>query len=194
MGEVPLCGDCLREMAPEMREWQADSFSARSLYLYNEKIRSLLFQYKGCFDIELADVFLAYQAPYLRWLYPGYTLVPAPSFAEKEKIRGFNHVELMFKPLRLPFLFCLEKRDDVKQADASYEERQKIGEHIVFRETASLRGKKILFVDDLYTTGATAKACCHLLERQGAKQVKILVMGYTPPNRLGELKKSGSML
>jgi competence protein ComFC len=176
-------------MDPEIREWKAGPYRVRALYRYNEKIRSLLFQYKGCFDIELSDIFLCYQAPYLRLLYPGYTLVPAPSFLAKDEARGFNHVELMFKPLQLPFCHCLEKLDDVKQANNTYEERQHIGEHLRFKEGFSVQGKKILFVDDLFTTGATAKACCHLLEEHGAKKVQILVMGYTPENRLGDLKK-----
>jgi predicted amidophosphoribosyltransferase len=176
-------------MAPEMKEWKVGAISARALYTYNEKIRSLLYQYKGCFDIELADIFLCYQAPLLHLLYEGYTLVPAPSFLAKDEARGFNHVELMFKPLHLPFCHCLEKVDDVKQADSSYEQRQAIGEHLRFKEGYGVQGKKLLFVDDLFTTGATAKACCHLLLSHGARKVQILVMGYTPENRLGNLKK-----
>jgi competence protein ComFC len=175
-------------MDPEMKEWKLGEIPVRALYRYNEKIRSLLFQYKGCFDIELSDIFLCYQAPLLRLLYWGYTLVPAPSFSAKDEERGFNHVELMFKPLHLPFCHCLEKVDDVKQADNTYEERQHIGEHLRYKEGYEIKGKKILFVDDLFTTGATAKACCHLLQKHGAKKLQILVMGYTPENRLGALK------
>jgi hypothetical protein len=58
----------------------------------------------------------------LRFLYRGYTLVPAPSFAAKNEARGFNHVELMFAPLHFPFIVKRpsEKLDDVKQADLHY--------------------------------------------------------------------------
>ena len=140
----------------------------------------MLFQFKGCADIELAPLFLGYQVPLLRFLYRGYTLVPAPSFSEKNEARGFNHVEVMFSALKLPFLHPLIKIDDVKQADLHWDERQKIGQHLRYDETVDIRGKKILFVDDLFTTGATAKACCELLEKHGAKHLQILVMGYTP--------------
>jgi competence protein ComFC len=178
--DVPVCGRCFRQMAPRMRMWKVSGIEARSLYYYNEEIRTLLYQFKGCFDVELAPVFLAYQAPLLRLAYRGYTLVPAPSFAEKNAVRGFNHVELMFSCLKLPLCHAIEKVDDVKQANLHWDDRQKIGNHLRFVEGSSIAGKKILFIDDLFTTGATAKACCRLLLSHGAKKVKILVMGYTP--------------
>jgi ComF family protein len=162
-----------------METFKVGEFSARALYAYNEAVRSLLFQFKACGDIELAPVFIAYQAPLLRLFYQGYILVPAPSYEAKNDSRGFNHVEEMFKPLRLPLLKALKKTSDVKQASLNFAERQKIGERLAFCEDVSVAGKKILFVDDLITTGATAKACCTLLKEHGAKKVRILAMGHT---------------
>jgi predicted amidophosphoribosyltransferase len=186
--EVPLCGHCLRQMDPKMRYWKVEGIEACSLYSYNGMVRDLLYQFKGCGDIELAPVFLAYQAPLLRFLYHGYTLVPAPSFEAKNEARGFNHVELMFSSLHLPLLHALRKLDDVKQANLHFDDRQKIGQHLARNEGVSIAGKKILFVDDLFTTGATAKACCHLLQKGHPSRLKILVMGYTPEKTLAELR------
>ena len=190
--EVPLCEDCLREMNPQMRYWKVEGIEVCSLYFYNGKVRDLLYQFKGCGDIELAPIFLAYQAPLLRFLYRGYTLVPAPTFEEKNEPRGFNHVELMFAPLKLPIVKALRKLDDVKQANLHYDDRQKIGEHLALVPGVSLAGKKVLFVDDLFTTGATAKACCHLLREAHPSRLKILVMGYTPEKGLEELRNAPS--
>jgi len=181
---VPLCDSCFREMDSRMMRWELKwnkhQIPVHALYLYNEKIRSLLYQFKGCADIELAPIFLGSQAPLLRAMYWGYTLVPAPSFASKNEARGFNHVELMFAPLKLAILHPLVKVDDVKQANLHLEERKNIGEHLRYDERVSIVGKKILFVDDLLTTGSTAKACCELLLPHQPKKLKILVMGYTP--------------
>jgi ComF family protein len=173
-------------MAPHEEIFSLEGIPVRCLYPYNERIRSLLYQFKGCGDSELKDVFLARQAPLLHWLYHGYLLAPAPSFRAKDEARGFNHVQLMFSLLKLPFIEPFIKTDDVKQADNSYAERQRIGEHIRFDETVSVRGRKILFVDDLLTTGATAKACCRLLKEHGARKVAILTMGHTPKEELGK--------
>ena len=49
----------------------------------------------------------------------------------------------------------------------------------------SVAGLNVLFVDDLLTTGATAKACTEMLFEHGANKVEILVMARTidPKNR-----------
>lgn len=177
-GEVPLCGNCFHFLRPNAETFLLDGVKVRYLYKYCEPVRDLLFRYKACGDIELGPVFLAYQAPLLSLIYRGFTLVPAPSFKGKDLKRGFNHVEEMFKSLNRPQIKAIQKNDDVKQADLGYEERQRIGEHLRWIEGTSVMNQKILFVDDLCTSGATAKACCRLLKEHGASRIEILVMGH----------------
>ena len=88
----------------------------------------------------------------------------------------------MFRPLGLPFYDCLIKTKDVKQANLNYADRQKIGKALAIKEATNLRGKKVLFVDDLLTTGATAYASVRLIRRAGSEDVRILTMGHTPRN------------
>ena len=89
-------------------------------------------------------------------------------------VRGFNHVEELFKGIGRGFIHAIIKKDDIKQANLHYKERQEISNHLLWNDKETVLGKNILFVDDLITTGATAKACTKLLLEHGAKKVKIL--------------------
>ena len=136
---------------------ELDGIKATSLFVYNDKVKQMLYQCKGCFDYEMAEVFLSRQRSFLKRKYRNWVLVPAPSYEEKDKVRGFNHVEEMFKGLERPFVHAIEKKDNVKQADLNFVERQQIGKHLVWKEGVSVAGLNVLFVDDLLTTGAKSK-------------------------------------
>ena len=172
--DTHLCQSCFSKMHPKMMFYKLDGIPVISCYLYNEKIREMLYQFKGCFDIELGEVFLVNQKRYLRFLFHSYYLVPAPSYKEKDEARGFNHVEELFKGIGKGYIHAIIKKDDIKQANLHFRKRQEIATHLLWNEKESVSGKNILFVDDLITTGATAKACTKLLLEHGAKKVKIL--------------------
>lgn len=173
-------------MAPVFTSFKTEGVPSLALYFYNEKITSILFQFKGCFDIELAPVFLGRALPLLKAKYRGYTLLPAPSSPSHDERRGFNHVVEMFKGLGLPILQAFRKTEDVKQADLSAKERKKVKKRIAWNKGISIRGKKVLLVDDVYTTGSTMKACLALAKKHRPKKISILVMAKTPP-----LKRQG---
>ena len=187
--EPLVCPKCRMAMNPRKHEEQVGKWKAMSFYVYDEMIQTMLYQLKGCGDYEMAKTFLHAYVLYLRWRYRAYVLVPAPSFKEREETRGFNQVEAIFEELKLPFCHAVTKLDNVKQADLHWKERQDIGKHIVWNPKANVVGKRVLFVDDLLTTGATAKAVCRLLEEHKAKEVRILVMARTPKKEVNGHQK-----
>lgn len=144
-----------------------------SFYEYNEEIKSMIYDLKGCGDIELAPLFLYEQAEYLRNRFRGYTIIPIPSYREKDKTRGFNHVKEIFKCINSNYLDTIEKIDDYKQSDHNAEERREIGSHLRWIG-GNLENKKVLLVDDIITTGSTMEACADLCMRNGAKKVFLL--------------------
>lgn len=150
-----------------------------SLYFYNEQIRTLLYRFKGCGDYELKDIFFAYQAYWLSIRFRGYLLIPVPSSKSHDEARGFNQVEAMCGCLRLPICRYLEKRVEAKQSDLSAKMRREVGKYMAYVGPTSLKGKKILLVDDVYTTGSTAKACLRLLLKNKPKKIFFLAMSKT---------------
>ena len=105
-------------------------------------------------------------------------MIPAPSYQKSDEERGFNHVEEIFGILKLKMSKCIHKTKQVKQADLTTKERQQIGD-ILEIDNVDLKGKKILLVDDVYTTGSTIKAMINLARQKGAKNVKVLLMSKT---------------
>lgn len=150
-----------------------------AMYYYDTTLRGLIYQLKGCFDIELAKSFLSTYAFELKMMYFNRYIVYAPSYEEDNKIRGFNHVEEIFKVLKLKPLDILKKTEHHKQSDQSLKQRDEIKKYLKVDYNGDLQGKHILLVDDIYTTGSTIRACLNLLKELHPKSIKILVLCKT---------------
>ena len=167
-------------MNPKIQRWKVDNVVCYALFEYKDQIRSLLYQFKGCLDYELFPVFVYFSEPLIRFRFRNYIIVPAPSSALRNAQRGFNQVVEMFKPLGLTISDVLLKNSDDKQSDLGAKQRQEVYKVLAMKKGAGIRRKKILLVDDVYTTGSTIKGCINLLKKHGASKVAVLVMSKTP--------------
>lgn len=137
---------------------------------------TLIYQYKGCGDYELKEIFIN---PFLEELilrYKGYKIVSIPSHAEHIEKRGFDHVKEMFSSLRIEFIDCLFKKEKYKQSDYNLEERSEAKNLIGIKNGEALKNKKILIVDDICTTGSTLRSAIKLVSLYEPKDIKILVV------------------
>ena len=173
-----ICHDCFLKFEPKLNKFFVDDIECLNIYYYTEKIQEILYQFKGCKDYELKSVFLEYYQNYLNLKFKGYCIIPAPSSGNSDKERGFNHVEEMFSILKLKMMKCIHKNKDVKQADLTTKEREKISHYLTI-DNVDLKGKKILLVDDVFTTGSTIKAMIKLVKEKGASKIKVLLMSKT---------------
>jgi ComF family protein len=109
-------------------------------------------------------------------------VVPVPLHWRKQWQRGFNQAELLARYVarrrRVPLLAALKrKRSTAVQASlASAGRRRNVAGAFEIRAKAAVAGKKILLVDDVMTTGATASACASVLKRAGAQSVSLVTL------------------
>ena len=177
--KLSLCPQCYKRLLPRFIKFFVLSHEAMSFYYYDQDIRALLYQFKGCFDYEIARIFLERYFRETRLKYLGYIIVPIPSYDEDNQRRGFNHVEEIFKLLNLPIKNVLVKTSRFKQADHNKKERKNINKHLSINGKQNLQNQKVLIVDDVYTTGSTMKAAIRLIESLHPKDIQVLVMSKT---------------
>ena len=70
-------------------------------------------------------------------------------------------------------------KNNVAQSTLTLEKRKKNVKN-VYKVVSSknIRGKSILLIDDIYTTGATANECARVLKENGAKEVICMTIAY----------------
>ena len=176
--DVSLCHKCLSELKPVFNEFKIGDIKCLNIYWYTDTIQGLLYQFKGCTDYELKDTFLDYYNEYISLKYHGYIMIPAPSSEEANKERGFNQVVEMFSKVKLPMYCCIHKRNDFKQHSLNSKERSEV-KNLLKIDNIDLSKKKILIVDDVYTTGATVKSMIELIKKKNPHKIQVLVMAKT---------------
>ena len=177
--DICVCQECQKQLNPQFIYFNVDGYKALALYDYSEFIKKQIYLFKGCFDYEMKDVFLNLFIKEIKLAYSGYTVVPIPSYKEDDEIRGFNHVIEVFKQTGLEINEIIEKTDHFKQAEHSANKRKEIKKYLRLISNEPLTKKKVLIVDDIYTTGSTMKAAINLVERLNPKTIKVLVLAKT---------------
>ena len=182
--ETPICQACQTEMESKFISFSVDGHKATSIYDYNPFIRKLIYQYKGCYDYELHKVFLDRYAKEIKLRYFDYVVIPIPSYKNEDEERGFNHVVETFKSLGINMLNIIEKTEKHKQAVSTFNQRKEVYRYLELNSHPDLSKKKVLIVDDVYTTGSTMKAAIHLVEKLNPKKIDVLVVAKTRGKQL----------
>jgi ComF family protein len=112
-------------------------------------------------------------------------VVPVPMYEPKRRQRGFHHAQLIARAavkalrarrpelkLKLAEDLLERRRATRSQAGLSPHQRRANLRGVFFApHPGRLQGKNVLLLDDIYTTGATARACSEVLRRAGAASV-----------------------
>ena len=111
-------------------------------------------------------------------------VVPVPSTTRRNRDRGYDPGRLLAEEvsrrLRLPVRRLLSRvRDAAPQSSVPAAERRRNVKG-AFRADAAASGRRLLLVDDVMTTGATAFEAADALRAAGAAGVDLLVLARTP--------------
>lgn len=176
-----LCQQCFSQFKIANLTFSILNCPIKILYYYNDFLKTLFFQYKGCYDIELAPIFLNYHLKQLKKEFKDYVIVYPPSNDLEVKKRKFQHIKELAKPLCLPIYDVFYKTKDYKQSKMPFRFKKEIFSIIAFKKNKNLENKKILLIDDIFTSGNTIQACILLLQKNISKikDLKILCICKT---------------
>ena len=181
-GEIDLCGAC-RADAPEYPGKKInirflDSFAA--VWYYEGNVRSSLLRYKFYNARSYSVSYGRILAMKLLREYPeGFDILTWVPVSRLRKLRrGYDQVELLAKAvgteLGVTPVSTLKKiRNNRPQShikDPAARKANVLGAYQL-KPDADVKGKRVLLLDDILTTGATAGECARVLLSAGAKEV-----------------------
>ena len=185
-GSNRVCGDCITSpkrfrIARAPVAYDQALMNLIHCYKYSAKIQLakplgglLLFSFQRYWDTENIDL-----------------LIPVPLYAGRFRQRGFNQaylliynwkkiakeLNLIVPAIQIETHALVRNRSTVPQTGLGRKERMvNIKDAFSVREPEKIEGKRILLVDDVYTTGATVDECSRVLLDNGAKTVDVLTV------------------
>ena len=149
----------------------------QSLVYYAGPIRTLIQQIKYRHSFAIVAELLPQLLPktFLEFE-PDLMIVPVPLSKERYQTRGFNQSEIIAKALGDAFTEPVETKWLKRIKNTATQTRLTREERILnlkdtFVASSEVRGKSVLLIDDVWTTGSTLNEAANELKRKGAKRV-----------------------
>jgi ComF family protein len=153
----------------------------RAAVAYDDISRSIALRLKYGRKTALARTMSRYMGPLVGEMPSDALLVPVPLHRRRLWSRGFNQSAIVARelsrrtgvPVAVDALRRIRPTPPLKGMGMRQRRRTVAG---AFRAngSAELRGRTIILVDDVFTTGSTANACARILKRAGAGRVDLI--------------------
>ena len=193
-----LCPDCKSTLEISRSHEICSSQNLKDLYCAldyrNPLLKNLIQKFKyEPFVKELSPTLSSLIIEHLQLLdnkpsFKDFTIIPVPLEKRKLKGRGFNQAEEISKELSsflaIPLIpNCLIKtKETIPQVELTTETRKEnIKETFSYQHPELVKEKKILLVDDVYTTGSTMEEAARVLREAGAKEIIGIVIARARP-------------
>jgi len=183
----PLCTKCRKKLRkPEQSFYvghKEEEYLVWSAFYYSNIVKELIIRLKYKSDFVCGEILAKYMLELVLCNELQFDLISyVPMTKKAKRKRGYNQSEFLAnylsKFLDIPVICNLVKTVDTKdQIGLSGEERwDNMKKCFESQENESIRNKKILLIDDVITTGATAFHCAHCLKERGNNKVCILTI------------------
>lgn len=177
-----LCSECFAQIS-----FMRPHLGIHNVSVYDGVLRSAIHRFKFKKRKNLADPLGILLVKYLS-SNPALevkeidVIIPVPLHRKRLRERGFNQAELLARVVskyyEKPVVSALERTKNTKaQFDLPRAERFKnITGAFKVADPKGVYNKRILLLDDIYTTGATIAECSKALRTAGARRVEILTL------------------
>ena len=142
----------------------------QAIFVYNQAMKDFFSRYKFDGDYILRKVFAKILRDFLI-KYKDYHFILIPLSPERYAKRGFNQVAGLIEAAGFSHLDVLGKREEKASSSKNRSERLATELPFFIKEDSRIP-KKILLIDDIYTTGATVNRVKSMLEKAGADEVR----------------------
>lgn len=111
-------------------------------------------------------------------------IVPVPLHATRERERGHNQAVVLARelarfaglPIAESVLFRRAHTERHRAGMDAKARRQSVAEAFEVRQPKPINGRRVLLIDDVFTTGATVSECAATLKAAGASEVYVLTI------------------
>jgi ComF family protein len=170
---------------------------ARTCGIYDNALMAVIHAFKYGEKIQLSHpLSVILLATFLKYWQqrPIDLIVPVPLNKKRFRKRGFNQAYLLMrgwpalmrtadfpvKRIEIGRNLLTRIRETPPQTDLGRKDRlSNIKKAFALSAPEAVKGRRVLIVDDVYTTGATVSECAHILFKGGAREVDILTLART---------------
>lgn len=195
--QEPRCKRCSKPVEMEEQEYCVDCnkrqyhfLGGYALWVYNDKMRKSIsvfkYHHRRYYGALYVTELLNHYSEKLQDLNVD-AIVPIPIHWSKHLERGYNQADILAKgigeKLNLPVLshLLIRNKKTVPQKRLSDKERlQNLREAFLYNKVVddhfNIPLKRVLLVDDIYTTGSTIEACASVLIAHGIEEIYFITL------------------
>jgi len=177
-GSDHLCGGCLDNPPPFA--------AARAAVLFEGPVRDLVHRFKYGNKVQHArplGLLTAHRTGSSAEAFAGDLIIPVPLHLKRLRQRGFNQAillaDLAARKWQLPL-----SRDNLRRTRwtepqitlSAAERRENVRGAFALRDAGEVKNRRIILVDDVYTTGSTVAECAGTLKKGGAAAVLVVTV------------------